>query len=147
MRIVDINHVAIKTLDLDATNAFYTDVLGMKKAYRPDFDFPGSWLQMGGTMIHVMAGHAAVDKNGKFSRGGAAVDHISIMAEGFDSFRDNFKKRGMDWREFGIPEAGIWQLFVKDPNGILIELNFETKKEPQGSRGYDAARKYEPGQY
>ena len=41
MRLVDINHVAIRTLDLDKTNTFYTAVLGMSLAKRPPFDFPG----------------------------------------------------------------------------------------------------------
>ncbi len=46
MELLDIQHVAIRTDDLEATNDFYTSVLGMTVADRPDFAFPGSWLQM-----------------------------------------------------------------------------------------------------
>src|SRR4030065_389357 len=44
MQITGLFHVAIKTNDLDATGKFYTDVLGMKLAHRPDFGFPGAGL-------------------------------------------------------------------------------------------------------
>ena len=44
MQITGLFHVAIKTNDLDATVKFYTDVLGMTLAHRPDFGFPGAWI-------------------------------------------------------------------------------------------------------
>jgi catechol 2,3-dioxygenase-like lactoylglutathione lyase family enzyme len=147
MRLQDIHHVAIKTLDLEETNRFYTEVLGMSMAARPPFDFPGSWLNIGSTMVHLMAGKAAYDKNGRFESGSAAVDHISINAEGFEAFRDRFRSHGLDWRENDIPSAGIRQLFVKDPNGVLIELTFNLANEPAGGKGYDNSRRYDPGQF
>jgi catechol 2,3-dioxygenase-like lactoylglutathione lyase family enzyme len=148
MRLVDINHVAIRTLDLDKTNKFYTEVLGMGLAKRPPFDFPGSWLQIGGTMIHVMAGSAAYDLEGKFRPVGGCVDHISISAEGFDGYAERFTKHGLQWREFAVPEADIVQLFVRDPNGILIELNFTASKEGKaGKKPNGSERTYMPGKF
>jgi catechol 2,3-dioxygenase-like lactoylglutathione lyase family enzyme len=147
MRLHDIHHIAIKTLDLEKTNRFYTEVLGMSMAHRPPFDFPGSWLNIGNTMVHLMAGKAAYDKNGRFLPGSAAVDHISINAEGYEAYRDRFREHGLDWREFDIPAAGIRQLFVKDPNGVLIELTFAVAAEPPGGKGYDESRRYNPGQF
>ncbi len=119
----------------------------MSLANRPPFDFPGSWLNIGSTMVHVMAGKAAYDRNNRFTPGSAAVDHISINAEGFDAYRERFRRHGLDWREFAIPSAGIMQLFVKDPNGVLIELTFAQAQEPPDAKGYDATRRYDPGQF
>ena len=147
MRLLDINHVAIRTLDLDKTNTFYTDVLGMSLAKRPPFDFPGSWLQIGQTMIHVMSGAAAYDLEGKFRPMGGSVDHISITAEGFDDYAERFTKHGLPWREFAVPEADICQLFVRDPNGILIELNFVASREGRGGQKAPAERQYLPGKF
>ena len=147
MALVDINHVAIRTLDLDKTNKFYTEVLGMKLAKRPPFDFPGSWLSIGNTMFHVMAGNAAYDTEGKFRPVGGCVDHISISAEGFDDFAGRFTKHGLDWREFAVPEADIVQLFVRDPNGILIELNFTASKEGKKGKKAGGERTYMPGKF
>ncbi len=147
MRLVDINHVAIRTMDLDKTNKFYTEVLGMKLAKRPPFDFPGSWLSIGHTMIHVMAGTAAYDLEGKFRPMGGTVDHISISAEGFDDYAKRFTDHGLEWREFAVPEADIVQLFVRDPSGILIELNFTASREGRAGQRAKAERQYMPGKF
>jgi catechol 2,3-dioxygenase-like lactoylglutathione lyase family enzyme len=139
MELTDIQHIAIKTNDLEATNKFYVDVLGMKMADRPDFNFPGSWLQMGNTMFHTIAGDDALDEDGSFTSGTAALDHIALGAKGFDAYRDKFENQGMVWKENDIPSFGLWQLFVKDPNGITIELNFLTSDEPENSIGVKEA--------
>jgi catechol 2,3-dioxygenase-like lactoylglutathione lyase family enzyme len=61
MQVTSLFHVAIKTPDLDATVKFYTEVLGMELANRPNFGFPGAWLaQPGGPpIIHIYAGSAS----------------------------------------------------------------------------------------
>lgn len=135
MELTDILHLAIRTDDLEATNHFYTEILGMTHANRPPFSFPGSWLQMGNTQIHVMAGHAATDKDGKFHGGSAAVDHLALGARGFDGYKAKFNELGLPWAENDIPEAGLWQLFVRDPSDIIVELNFTIANEPEGSKG------------
>jgi catechol 2,3-dioxygenase-like lactoylglutathione lyase family enzyme len=147
MRLTDIQHIAIKTKDLEATNRFYTEILGMTLAKRPNFDFPGSWLQMGNTMIHTMAGHAGQEKAGQPGRGSAAVDHIALGAVGFDDFRKKFVDNDLEWRQFSIPTFGLWQLFVKDPSGIVIELNFSVPNEPAGSKGPDHGNMYDPNAF
>ena len=67
MQVTSLFHVAIKTPDLDATVKFYTEVLGMELAHRPNFGFPGAWLaQPGGVpIIHIYAGNAATGPDGK----------------------------------------------------------------------------------
>ncbi len=147
MQLHDIHHVAIKTRDLEATNNFYEHVLGMEKVFRPEFDFPGSWFNIGETMVHIMAGYAGLDVNGKSPHGGASVDHIALAANGFDSFKENFESHGIEWRQFSIPEVGLWQLFAHDPNGVLVELNFTVAKEPDGSVGPDQSKNYVAGQF
>ena len=47
-----------------------------------------------------------------------------------------------------MPEADIVQLFVRDPNGILIELNFAASKEGKaGKKPNGGARTYMPGKF
>ena len=147
MPVIDIHHVAIKTLDLAATNRFYTEILGMTEVARPPFDFPGSWISMGSTMIHVFAGYAAYGVDGAFHPGSAAIDHLSIMAHDFDGFKRIFADNGLEWRELDQPAAKLWQLFVHDPNNILIELNFPIDKEPDGAAGPDADNPFLPGKF
>ena len=61
MPAIDLHHLAIKTDDLDATVAFWNGIVGSHSVERPDFDFPGAWLQFGTTMIHLYGGDAATN--------------------------------------------------------------------------------------
>ncbi|MDH3507896.1 MAG: hypothetical protein OEQ25_12235, partial [Gammaproteobacteria bacterium] len=36
----------------------------------------------------------------------------------------HFKSIGVQFRPRYLPESSLYQIFVKDPNGIMIELNF-----------------------
>ena len=135
MPLSDLHHVALKTQDLAASEQFYVEVLGMEKVDRPEFDFPGAWLQMGETMFHLMAGYAAQGPDGETYRGSGAVDHLAIKAQGFDEMRDKFEESSITYKENDIRDFGIWQLFVNDPDGVIIELNFQRADEPQGSKG------------
>jgi catechol 2,3-dioxygenase-like lactoylglutathione lyase family enzyme len=150
MGLIDLHHVAIKTKDLDETVKFYTKVLGMKVVHRPKFDFPGAWLQMGGTMFHIYAGHAAKDMKGgwKYSQMHSPLDHVALRAKGFDKMKKKIVACGREWRQQDLPHADIWQLFVLDPSGIKIEINFTTSQEPKGSKGPDNRyKKYVAGTF
>jgi catechol 2,3-dioxygenase-like lactoylglutathione lyase family enzyme len=124
-------HVAIKTNDLDATVRFYSEVLGLHKVARPDFGYPGAWLAApgGAAIIHLYAGGPALGAEGRAPYGTAAIDHVSITATDFHGFIAKFKKHGLDWREFNVRDAKLWQLFVYDPNGVQLEITFEAAKE------------------
>jgi catechol 2,3-dioxygenase-like lactoylglutathione lyase family enzyme len=132
-------HVAIKTADLTATIAFYTRVLGMTlDTNRPAFGFPGAWLiptiPGGAASIHVYAGDAAKEADGGILVGTGAVDHVSLTAHGISAFRNQFRKLDLPWRENLVPNLPLSQLFVHDPNGVLLELTFHTasESEPHG---------------
>ncbi len=149
MSILDLFHVAIKTNDLEATVRFYTEVLGLRPVSRPDFGYPGAWLATpaGAAIIHIYAGGAALGAEGKAPYGTAAIDHVSITASGFHDFIETFKRHGLDWREFNVRGAGLWQLFVYDPSGVQLEITFFADKEagPEpdvANRGYVAGTSF-----
>ena len=147
MPLLDLHHVAIKSKDLDETEKFYTKVLGMKKVARPQFKFPGVWLSMGETMFHIYGGSAAKTHAGnyKYNVASSLVDHIALRAKGFDKMRESLKKHRCKWRQFDIPDFKLWQLFVLDPSGVIIELNYDVKKEPRGSKGPTKRNLFEAG--
>lgn len=147
MPATDLHHFAIKTKDVDATVQFWNEVVGSRSVDRPAFDFPGAWLQFGGTQIHLYGGDAALNGEGKHDLGTACIDHVALSAEGFDEMRELFKSKGLDWRQQDISSFGIWQLFVHDPNGVLVELNFRAADEPAGSAGPDDSNTYIPGKF
>ena len=52
---LSLNHFSIRTLDLDRTRHFYTEVLGFADGPRPPFPFPGAWLYAGSTADYANA--------------------------------------------------------------------------------------------
>ena len=69
------------------------------------------------------------------------------MARGFDKMREKLKKHRCDWRQSDVPDMKLWQLFVLDPSGVLIELNYDAIKEPRGSKGPSKRKRYDFGKF
>lgn len=143
-------HVAIKTADLDATLAFWRDLIGLRSVPRPDFGYPGAWLacgQPGGlAIIHVYAGGPALGANGKVECGTGAIDHLSLSCTGYHATLARLRALKLDWREFLVPGTSLWQIFVYDPSGVQLELTFEGAMEDGPPPDMSPGRKYEAGQ-
>ena len=141
-------HIAIKTSDLDATVRFYTEVLGMVVADRPPIGFPGAWLKpaqaSAEASIHVYAGEAAKEADGSVQTGTSAIDHVSVVCQGYDVFRERFAKFGLDYRENIVLGTPFWQLFIFDPNGIQLELTFHAAAEGETPPVIAPQRLYKP---
>ena len=149
MPIQNIIHVALKTTDLEATNRFYTEILGLKFApFRPQMDVPGSWIDFpGGSQVHVLAGPKAYGETDLKTFGSGTIDHIAVVATDYDGMRRRFIDHGIPYRQNDIPDAGLWQLFVRDPSGIVVELNFRKADEPAGAKGPDGTHPYRFGYF
>lgn len=134
-----LNHFSIRTTDLDATRVFYETVLGLTVGPRPPFPFPGLWLYNGdhasvaNAMVHVIG----IDKNDPQGlkqylgdrdvaslHGTGAVDHIALMTTGLEAMLAHLKRLGVPCRERTVPAIGLHQLFLDDPCGLVIELNY-----------------------
>jgi catechol 2,3-dioxygenase-like lactoylglutathione lyase family enzyme len=144
MQIKDILHVAIRTMDLAATEKFYGEVLGLKvDPKRPaSVPAPGVWYDFVGTQIHVIAGPKAYGEEDQSMFGGGNVDHFAVRAVGYDAWRAHLEKHGCDYRQNTVKAFGQWQLFTRDPNGVIIELQFIAADEPPGSKGPDGTKQY-----
>ena len=139
MGINKLAHYSIRTTDLEASRVFYTEILGFRVGYRPDFKFPGIWLYMSddddkeyGT-VHIIGidpndPQGLIDYLGDKSldslQGTGTVDHIAFTATDLAAMRKNLKTRGMDFFERTVPSLGLHQLFLTDPSGVTIELNY-----------------------
>ncbi len=142
-------HVAVKTNDLAATVAFYTQILGLQNCVRPDFGYPCAWLGValpgGPAILHVYAGGPALEAEGRAPVGTAAIDHVSLACRGFHAYRARFRTAALDWREFHVPGTSLWQLFVYDPSGTQLELTFDGTVEAGAPPDMSPARRYVAG--
>ncbi|MGE8366464.1 MULTISPECIES: VOC family protein [Cupriavidus] len=137
MAIRKLAHFSIRTTDLETSCAFYERILGFRQGYRPPFDFPGAWLYMGGDegdfgTVHIIG--ADPDNPGGLSaylgdRAPAAVgtgtlDHIAFLATGVTQMWAKLEAEGIPWRDRTVPSLGLHQVFIEDPSGVTIELNY-----------------------
>ena len=127
MHVNGIDHFNIRTRDLDRLCEFYTKVLGLEIGDRPPFDSPGVWLYAGGhPILHV---GVARDGNGNGGRDRDSdntlpLDHIALEAEGLADAVERLDGAGIEYRMFDVPGREMKQIFVRDPDGVAIELNF-----------------------
>jgi len=121
-----LEHYTIRCASLEATRDFYRDVLGLSVGERPNFPFKGYWLYLGGVpIVHLVDAQESAERDGAHHGADtAALDHIAFRGLDLDATRATLKSRGLRYRENEVPGARISQIFVHDPDGILIELNF-----------------------
>lgn len=141
MTIAGLDHVTINTGNLSATERFYTEVVGLELAPRPDLGVPGIWLKGKGqdqAIVHVLEEE---DRPVEGIRERATVDHIALHATDFEGARKQVEELNLPWCGNVIADFGLWQLMFYDPNGVLIELNFKAAAEtcetpviPEGNR-------------
>jgi catechol 2,3-dioxygenase-like lactoylglutathione lyase family enzyme len=127
-------HYLVLSDDIETTKVFYCDALGMREGFRPNLEFPGYWLYVGDTpCIHIAEwqSYAIWTKQvgipiSTKAAGTGPVDHIAFNATGFDEMRARLTQRGVRLSENRLDDIGLKQLFLYDPNGVAIELNFRS---------------------
>jgi catechol 2,3-dioxygenase-like lactoylglutathione lyase family enzyme len=119
MSIQGMNHFTVLAQDLDATKAFYIDLLGFTDGPRPPFDFPGTWLYIGDrAVLHIVAGGPVPDPPA------GVLDHVAFSASNLGETVARLKTHKIDYVLRRQAGDGPWQLFFHDPNGAKLELDF-----------------------
>lgn len=103
---------------------FYVDVVGLKVGPRPAFNFNGYWLYTGDlAVLHLVE---APDAPGSGHARQGTFDHVAFSCSGLADFEAQFRRTAVVYRRTEIPGTDIVQLFVKDPAGNGVELNFSS---------------------
>ncbi len=127
-----LHHVLVLTDDLEATRAFYCDVLDFQVVESPPLPFTGFWLSLGGDpCIHVaerssyMGALAALG----LAPVEGALDHVAFRREDYDALAARVEAAGVETATNVVP--GMFrQLYVTDPNGVRVELNCSLPASP-----------------
>ena len=113
---VGVDHVAINVPDVPGAIAFYTDTLGLVQNHtRPDFGFPGAWLDTAnGQQVHLI--EAEVPKN--------VGQHFALVFGDLDVAVTELRARGLRVSDpVPVGTTGRRQAFTSDPYGNGIELH------------------------
>jgi lactoylglutathione lyase len=134
---IAINHILLRTNDLEGMIQFFEQALELKKGYRPDFPFSGAWLWSDDKpLIHLSEAkpddHGQLDYLGdkkhaldKPEMGTGIVDHIAFSGSDYQSLIQRLKNHQLTYFERSIPLTGERQIFVEGPEGVRVEIQFE----------------------
>jgi len=139
MPIGKLDHYSIRTVDIEASRRFYTEVMGFEVGFRPDFNFPGLWLYNGARhpesygVVHIIGvdldnpeglKEYLGDRDLSTLNGTGTVDHMAFAATGLADMLARLKRLDVAYRERTVPSLGLHQVFFEDPSSVTIELNY-----------------------
>lgn len=106
-----LDHASVRITDLDRSREFYEGLLGFRQATRPDLGFPGAWYDLGQGQLHLI-------QTGKmFEEIDPTDPHIAVAVDSFVEVKRRLQERGIPFLEFGSA-----QLWIRDPDGNVIEV-------------------------
>ena len=121
MQVLALDHINIagpRPL-LERCRAFYVDVLGLTEGHRPPFRRHGFWLYAGERpIVHLTEGaETPAEPTGAFN-------HFALQCEGLEPAKARLEELGIPYEVANVPLTRSTQLFVTDPAGVGLELNF-----------------------
>jgi catechol-2,3-dioxygenase len=111
---------------LEELRAFYCDIIGLTVGSRPPFASFGYWLYAGGEpLLHLTEARPGSE----LSAAPSTFDHAAFRCRDREGFERLLSARGVRFRVARVPLTGQVQLFLTDPAGNGIELNFQEEGE------------------
>ncbi|MEM9149290.1 MAG: VOC family protein [Cyanobacteria bacterium P01_F01_bin.3] len=109
-------HVAVQVSNLEKSDKFYSEVIGLTKVER-QLSFPGSWYQVGDFQLHLIVSDWAInpEREDKWGR----HPHLTFAIKNLANVKQSLVDGGI---AFQMSSSGRAALFVKDPDGNVIEL-------------------------
>ena len=132
MKATGFNHLSIGAKDLEASLAFYEQVLGMERIPTYNFGFTTQYLRCGDLQLHVFLLEDVVP----------VYQHYAVDVDDFHAVYEAAKQLGaLDSTTFRnavneLPDGSV-QMYLRDPAGNLLEVDWpdistlDTSKIPE----------------
>lgn len=128
IRVNGLDHVNIHTRDLEATVRFFAEVLDLRAGDPPPNLDPArvQWMfdADGRALFHLCRTGTLPDDNSGGSGGTGPVHHVALDCSGHDAMVARLDGLGLAHRCNHVAASDLRQIFVSDPNGVLLELNY-----------------------
>jgi catechol 2,3-dioxygenase-like lactoylglutathione lyase family enzyme len=135
-----LSHVSVTVTDVTKARDFYSGVLGFQEIPRPAFDFPGIWYSLGGDLqLHIILNDQLVRPAVEREKIIARYPHFAVWTDDCDETAEKITALGLSTRDVISGPTGLRQVFVKDPDGNMVEFIGPSKKagarvmEPTGA--------------
>lgn len=126
MKVTWLLHAALLVADLESSKRFYGGTLGLNEKPRPNFDFPGAWYDLGECELHLMVTRDALPSADARPR---RDSHVAFRVDDLEAAERALEEAGLEFRR---SSSGQPSIFVRDPDGNLIELQRrESNKDGQ----------------
>jgi glyoxylase I family protein len=113
VKVSGVHHVSINVPDVAVALEFYVGAVGLTpRDDRPDFGFPGAWLDVGGQQLHLIEAPAPDDRG----------QHFAVHVDDLDAAIAELRAGGSEVSDASPVGTGR-QAFVRDPAGNLVELH------------------------
>ena len=111
-------HGPFRVQDQEPSLSFYRDILGLEPIDRPDFGFPGAWLQAGtGAQVHLIV--APREDAPPVRKITPIENHTAFAIDDYEATRDHLRSHGLEVLETKPKQGQMW---VTDPSGNVIEF-------------------------
>ena len=122
--ILSINHiqlVAEKDLVVQLKD-FYCDIVGLREGFRPSFERFGYWLYIGDRdVVHLITPKEGDGRSSQKS----SYDHVAFKTADYENVLKRLQSLNVPFEEKPIPGMTAHQIFLRDPAGNRVELNFD----------------------
>ena len=132
MAVAGLDHVNIVTDQLEETIAFYTRLLELERGVSPaaGMGMSGAWLHLAGggpAIIHLIGYDPARHDPDGIVPGTAtgSFNHVALHCSGFAQTLAKAREMGLATKVYDREFGDVQQIFVHDPNGVRVELNFQ----------------------
>jgi catechol 2,3-dioxygenase-like lactoylglutathione lyase family enzyme len=120
MPVTGLNHVNIRTTDVAASAKFYVDIFDFEYRQGPVvMGNQSNWLfdRQGNAIIHLRVLEAPSTSTGP-------IDHVALTCEGKGEILARLEAHGVKFAVADNIVPGVTQVFLADPHGVPLELNF-----------------------
>jgi catechol 2,3-dioxygenase-like lactoylglutathione lyase family enzyme len=107
---------------IERVRDFYVEVIGLSVGGRPDFMSSGFWLYAGAEPLVHLTRSDGDDARTPAAR--STFDHVAFSCEGLREFVERLERAGVEYKSDEAASLNQTQLFLRDPAGVGLELNF-----------------------